>query len=184
MKNSTKGRENWRAPLTSLDEALKEVDNHKPNGGSHGRKFEIALRYHILNKLERAHGSGITDITIKRGVTLEAGQGSKGLTAPVYETAQDALDYWKTSYKPMHKASHIAYSPTGSLDFSDTRVYTQHEFIEILESCGLVRAKADKGMFKVAIQSYKNSKKKYAQYTTALSASGESLNDFMERMVK
>lgn len=181
-------REGWKKPAQSVEEIINEIREHKPNDGTQGRIFEVKFRNFLLGEIERVHPQGVADAVIKSGVTLEIGQGSKSLTSAVFANAEEALEYWNNSYKPMRKASHVAYSPTGNTEdkFADTRIYSQAQFIAVLEECGLVRAKKNSrdGLYKIAIQTFKfkNSDKKEKQFKEALQARGETPLQFIERM--
>ena len=186
MKNSSKIR-GWRAPATSIEQIMAEVDNYSVNDcGKHGKKFEPAYKYFLLKLIQRYSASGVTDAKVKRGVSLEIGHNCKPLTASVFNSKEEALHYFRNTSRPMRNASHVAYSPTGNLDFGDTRIYTQREFIDILETCGLIRATkhAKDGTYKVAIQSYKfkDSDKKEKMFKTALASAGETSEQFLSRM--
>lgn len=181
-------REGWKKPAKSIEEILEEIKGHVPNDGTQGRIFEIKFRNYLLGEIERVHPQGVADAVVKSGVTLEIGQGCKALTSAVFANTDEALDYWYNSYKPMHKASHVAYSPTGNTEdkFPDTRIYSQAQFIAILEECRLIRAKKNgkDGMYKIAIQSFKfkGSDKKEKQFKEALQAKGETPQQFIARM--
>lgn len=175
-----------RAPVKSLAEIYEEVSGYDERDcGKVGKLFEPTFRYWLLWELERYHPSGVTDIVIKSGVALEVGQRCKPLTEAMFYTEEEAWHFWKTQPKPMKNATHVAYSPTGTMgDFPDTRVYTQREFIKILEKNNLVRTSKYKGKIKLAIQTFYTSKKRNAKFVADLQAGGETPHEFINRMFK
>lgn len=177
-------RKDWREPAQTLEQILAEVDGYDERDmGKLGKKYEPAFRLWLMGELERCHPQGVTDIAVKSGVALEVGHRCKALTPLVFNSAEEALEYWNNTKMPMRNATHIAYSPTGTMgNFPDTRIYTQREFINILTSCGLIRAKSDKGLYKVAIQTFYNSTKRNNQFIEALNQAGETPHEFIERM--
>lgn len=192
MEQATKTRRaDWKTPVTSVKQAVQEILQHKENDGTLGRIYEVSFRAWYLGVIERTHPQGVSDAVVKSGVALEIGHACKALTAPCFDSAESAMAYWNGNKYPMTKCTHIAYSMTGTIDktFSDTRIYSQRAFINILESCGLVRAKENKkgsGKWKVSIQTFKfkDSHKKENLFREMLENAGETPQDFMARMFK
>jgi hypothetical protein len=66
-----------------------------------------------------------------------------------------------------------------------TYVLTKSDFLQVLESCGLIRMKTStSGQVKHTIQSYKNSNKKYNLFLDGLEEHSETISEWLERTSK
>ena len=124
--------------------------------GRFGRNFEVDLRAYLKGIFERCHPMGTTDITVKRGVTLECKTGCGWLVNPWTTDICEADDILANGFK-MKRATYIAYLPqyTENTDISEVRFLTQAQFLAIFSDAGKVRVKrSSKGLYGLAIQSY------------------------------
>lgn len=178
------------ANLTKEGIITKYISN-TADDGRFGRSFEVDFREILTGAVERCHPLGVADVAVKRGVTVETKTGCGWLVNPEFDNAEDAWNYFENAYKPMIKASHVAYLPKWNGENTrDAIILTQAKFLNILEKNKLVRAKSNKGYFGIAIQSYiptptfKASVSRYESFLNDLADNGEIIEEFAERMYK
>ena len=173
------------------EEIIANYVKNTSDDGRFGRSFEVDFREILTGVSHRMHPLGIADITVKRGVTVECKSGCGWLVSPEFDSAEEAMEYFVNSYKPMLKASHVAYLPKWTGDNTrDAIVLTQRKFLEILSRHNLIRTKGKKGSYGVAIQSYiptptfRASQKRYDAFLEDLADNGEIVEEFAERIYK
>jgi hypothetical protein len=162
--------------------------NEKDNGRN-GRNFEVDFRLLITEKAEACHRQGVADIVVKMGVTLECKTAQPQLTAPIYNSKEEAENAIANGFK-MSKAMFVAYLPTyNGNNAEEAIIVSQKTFIEIFRKHGKLRAKRhSNGKWCIAIQQYiptptfKASQKTYDAIITDLFNNGEYYDTFMERM--
>ena len=178
------------ANLTKEGIITKYISN-TADDGRFGRSFEVDFREILTGAIERCHPLGVADVSVKRGVTVETKTGCGWLVNPTFDTPEEAWHFFENTYKPMLKASHVAYLPkwTGE-NTRDCIILTQKKFLAVLERNKLIRAKGNKGYFGICIQSYiptptfKASVSRYESFLEDLSNTGEIIEEFAERMYK
>lgn len=136
-------------------EHLNTYTNTKDTG-MNGRNFEVDLRAYLKGIFERCHHMDVTDISIKRGVTLEVKSGCGWLVSPFTSDVCEAYDLLDNGFK-MRRATYIAYLPQYSevTDISEVRFFTQAQFLRIFSDFNKVRVKrSSAGQYGLALQSY------------------------------
>lgn len=124
--------------------------------GRFGRNFEVDLRAYLKSVIERCHPMHTTDVTVKRGVTLECKTGCGWLVSPFTADVTEADALLEDGFK-MRRATYVAYLPQYSedTDISEVRFFTQAQFIGIFADHKKVRVKrGSNGLYGIALQSY------------------------------
>lgn len=156
--------------------------------GRFGRNFEVDLRAYLKGIFERCHHMDVTDISVKRGVTLEVKSGCGWLVSPFTADITEADDLLANGFK-MKRATYIAYLPQYSenTDISEVRFFTQAQFLRIFTDFNKVRVKrSSTGLYGLAIQTYiptekfRASKKVYAEILSRLDM-GMTAEEFVDR---
>lgn len=156
--------------------------------GRFGRNFEVDLRAYLKGIFERCHHMDATDISVKRGVTLEVKSGCGWLVSPFTADITEADDLLADGFK-MRRATYIAYLPQYSenTDISEVRFFTQAQFLRIFTDFNKVRVKrSSTGLYGLAIQTYiptekfRASKKVYAEILARLDE-GMTAEEFVDK---
>ncbi len=156
--------------------------------GRFGRNFEVDLRAYLKGIFERCHHMDVTDISVKRGVTLEVKSGCGWLVSPFTDDICEADDLLENGFK-MKRATYIAYLPQYSenTDISEVRFFTQAQFLRIFTDFNKVRVKrSSTGLYGLAIQTYiptekfRASKKVYAEILARLDE-GMTAEEFVDK---
>ena len=143
-----------------------------PDDGLNGKNFEVNVRFALQGKLLRKttitknDGRGY-DIKRRDGTRIEVKSGCGVLAYQMYSMD----DYSSTTELPpidisalLAKADYIVYTPKPEelVSVLEARVFTRDEFLDMLESIGLLRYKGDSNAewYNVTIQTYSNSKRK------------------------
>lgn len=156
--------------------------------GRNGRNFEVDLRAYLKGIFERCHHMDVTDISVKRGVTLEVKSGCGWLVSPFTADICEADDLLADGFK-MKRATYIAYLPQYSenTDISEVRFFTQAQFLRIFTDFNKVRVKrSSTGLYGLAIQTYiptekfRASKKVYAEILARLDE-GMTAEEFVDK---
>lgn len=129
------------------------------DSGSHGKAFEMRCKMYLnggRGNIENVSSKGKKDMQYK-GLTIECKSGCGTL---------DKIE----------QNDYIIYSYDSTID--NARVFTVEQFMNALNNCNLIRTKkATNGNIVTCIQSFKNSKKKFAMWLEALTI-GMSLDEF------
>lgn len=182
---------NINSKKLTLEQITKKYLSNGADDGRFGRSFEVEFRKKLTGAVERVHPLGVADVLVKSGVTIECKTGCGWLVNAEFETAEDAMKYFENSYKPMIKASHVAYLPkwTGS-NTEDAIILTQRKFLKILEAHNLIRSKkSTQGLYGISIQSYiptptfKASQAVYDNIVESLKTKGETIEEFANRVL-
>lgn len=173
------------------------------NTGARGCVFECTVRHAINGTWEHVHTLDETDVTVKRGVTLECKSGAGDLTSARWSSREEAAEVWGSSKRPMRKASHVCYVAKVNVEnpaeiLETARVFTQNEFIQILEDSKMLRFRKDGEKYCAAIQTVSESTAKSPflkngqprketapnMFRRLILERGEKLEDFVDRMSK
>ena len=173
------------------------------NTGAKGCIFECVVRHAVNGIWEHVHVMDETDVTIKRGVTLECKSGAGDLTSARWSSREQAAEVWESSKRPMRKASQVCYTVKVNVEnpaemLETARVFTQNEFIQILEESKMLRFRKDGEKFCAAIQTVSESTAKSQflkngqprketapnKFRRLILERGETLESFIERMTK
>lgn len=156
--------------------------------GRFGRNFEVDLRAYLKGIFERCHHMDVTDISVKRGVTLEVKSGCGWLVSPFTADITEADDLLANGFK-MKRATYVAYLPqyNEDTDISEVRFFTQAQFLQIFADFNKVRVKrSSAGLYGLAIQTYiptekfRASKKVYAEILARLDM-GMTAEEFVDK---
>ena len=157
--------------------------------GRFGRNFEVDMRQYLKSVFERVHHMDKSDVSIKRGVTLECKTGCGWLVSPFTTDICEADDVLENGFK-MRRATYVAYVPKydESVDLSEVRILTQAQFLSIFRDAKKLRVKrSSDGVYGIAIQSYiptpsfKASRATYAWILEQLASTGLSAEEFVEK---
>lgn len=128
--------------------------------GAPGKAFETRIKLFLTGRVSTKNcvsAKGKKDLTY-HGYTIEC------------KSACGTLD-------GIEKNDFVIYSYDSTIE--NARVFTPSEFMEIVNACGLYRTKKTTSGYMVsAIQSFKNSKKKFAMWTQATTENGLELELF------
>lgn len=155
--------------------------------GRFGRNFEVDMRAYLKGIIEKCHHMDESDISVKRGVTLECKTGCGWLVSPWTPDFMEVEDVIAEGFK-MRRATYIAYLPKyDGTNLADARFFTQAQFLGIFADNKKVRAKrSSDGLYGIAIQSYipsekfKCSKAVYAEILNRLDQ-GLTAEEFVEK---
>lgn len=199
-KNETKKAIAYKLLAAYLAYAESVNVHQKPtegiNSGAEGRALERAINYEfgLLDRSKSVQGAGAFDTVKyamingkKKRVTIEIKSGSG--TLATLDNEGNVLT------SPLLKSDFVAYVPQFYPEMEiDKQVlfFETSMFLEILKNNGLIRKKTSGKMAAqkkagfnwfydvLAIQSFKNSKKKYNAFTTDLFFEGMTFEDFIE----
>lgn len=161
---------------------------NKADDGRFGRNFEVDLRAYLKGIFERCHHMDATDISVKRGVTLEVKSGCGWLVSPFTDDICEADGLLENGFK-MKRATYVAYLPqyNEDTDISEVRFFTQAQFLQIFADFNKVRVKrSSAGLYGLAIQTYiptekfRASKKVYAEILSRLDM-GMTAEEFVDK---
>ncbi len=177
-----------RKDLTLEEIVNNYLESADYNPGIPGHVYQAKFNAWLTGNIEY-NDTERTDVRVKAGVATETKTGCGWLFKPMFATKEEALEYWNSKKNPMRRAMHVAYSPTAESDtFQDTRIFTQLQFLTILNDCKLIRAKQNShqgsmeyGKWGIAIQSFKNSKTKFHQFMVALDT-GMTAQEYAKKM--
>lgn len=151
--------------------------------GSFGCIAEKTARLAMTGKNESVHKAGETDIVFNR-MCVECKTGSGWLIDAFATSKEDALSFYYRKRLPITRAKFFLYSMDGKSDILETgRIFTQRQFLDILERLNLVRTKPKNGKIGIAIQSFKHSITKTDLFKNELSK-GLTVDEFMKKYSK
>lgn len=139
-----------------MKEEVKTMEIKKNDSGFFGKEFEKAVK-HYLNgnkgNVNRVSAKGKHDVKY-HGLIIEIKSNCGEINNNI--NSNDYVIYTMDNKTDYERPEHA-------------RVLTVEQFINVLESCGLIRYKtATNGATVKAIQSYKNSKRKSALFASLL----------------
>lgn len=130
------------------------------DSGAHGKAFETLVKIFLTGRVSTKNcvsAKGKKDLSYHK-LAIEC------------KSACGTLD-------GIEKNDFIIYSYDSTIE--NARVFTPSEFMELVNACGLYRTKKTTSGYTVsAIQSFKNSKKKFAMWTQATTENGLTLETF------
>lgn len=156
------------------DEIRKMTEEHfeqykTTDCGRYGKEFELSVKRYMNGKR-----GNITYVASKGHVDMYY----KGMKFEIKSNCGEINE-------GIYKNKFVVYSPNNEVDYLkpwDAKVLTPDEFVNEVKNCGLYRTKkSTSGYMKNAIQSYKNSKKKFTLWTETLEQF-ERLEDFKNRV--
>lgn len=151
--------------------------------GSFGCIAEKTARLAMTGKDESVHKAGETDIVFAR-MAVECKTGCGWLIDAFAETKEQALATYYAKRLPITRAKFFLYSMDGKSDILETgRIFTQRQFLDILERLNLIRTKPKNGKIGIAIQSFKHSITKTELFKNELSK-GLTVDEFMKKYSK
>lgn len=176
--------------MESILNGIKSVDNYyltnDKDSGSKGKAGESILRNYFTGRWERVHPQTTSDVKGK-GFALEVKSGAGWLINPCYDSKEQA----QAAAQALNRlnAQLVAYTVEGYNGESDllrfideTRVISSAAFIAILHSLNLVIAKkGSSGLWGIAIQVVKTSKKKRAALEAMLNENGITIDEAAEK---
>lgn len=137
--------------------------------GRYGKEFELSVKRYMNGKR-----GNITYVASKGRVDMYY----KGMKFEIKSNCGEIND-------DIFRNKFVVYSPQNEIDYLhpwNAKVLTPEQFVDEVKNCGLYRTKKSTGGYmKNAIQSYKNSKKKFALWTETLEQF-ETLEDFKNRV--
>lgn len=175
--------------MEAIINSTRDVDRYyltRKDDGKQGRAGEVILRNFFSNVWERVHPQGVNDCKGK-GFALEMKSGAGWLVNPCYDTKEQA----QAAANALNRlnAQLVAYTVDGYSGESDlirfldeTRILSSNKFLAILHSLNLVIAKkGSSGLWGIAIQVVKTSKKKRAALEALLDENGMTVEQAGER---
>lgn len=170
----------------------KVLARYNPEGdfGAMGKRAEVIARHLVTGKIERLHPAGVSDCTVKSGVSVEIKTGAGELSTFGYDTKEEALEAMEEGRFLEHH-THVAYlAKFNGSNAEDFLVLPRRRFINLLNKYNLVRVKrGSDGKWRVTIQNYlptptfHASKARAALFLKELEENGLYLDCFCEKML-
>lgn len=153
-----------RAKAEEIIKQYKETDC-----GRYGKAFELSVKMYMNGRR-----GNITEVARKGKVDMYY----KGQKFEIKSNCGEIND-------DIFRNKFVVYSPDNEIDYLrpwNARILTPEQFVAEVKNCGLYRRrKSTGGYVKNAIQSYKNSRKKFTLWTETLKQF-EKLEDFKNRV--
>lgn len=154
-------------------DAMNKVRQYRANAiiddGANGKAFEVEVKLMVCGR-----------VATKTAVTSNKKSHDFSHNGILYEVKSgcgEIIDLMNGK----SKADRVIYSPIASCN--EVYELTTDNFIEVLDLCGLIRdKKTSRGTMTIAIQSFKNSKKKSAMFRDYLKA--YSIDYYIAQVVK
>lgn len=176
--------------MNALIELVNWYLGNKKDSGAKGRAAEVIMRTILNDKVERVHPLGVADISKKYKGSVESKTGCGWLVDPCFMSKEEALEEIANGV-PGFQCRYMGYIPNVYLEIgmsaeqfiatvrASARVYTRKEFVSCVAQAGLFVAKASsRGIWGVAIQQFRNSRRREALWYDVLENAGRSMADF------
>ena len=151
---------------SSAESAATAYESNVADVGGAGRGWEVRVRAFLTGAVERSHAQGQTDITASRR-SIEVKTRAGWLVNPCFESKETAVEYMRTTSRPMVGAQYVIYAPQTtdadghSLDVASAcYVMTQRAFLRAATEAGVLQYKQRASLWGVAIAQFYQSQRK------------------------
>lgn len=164
--------------MTNANTAAASYEQNIIDKGRYGRGYEVRVRQYLTGKVERVHAQGDTDIRHARR-SIEVKSSACWLVNPVFESEESLLGYLKSTSRPITRATYIVYAPITTDEQGNSfervenisYVFTQKNFLQCLQSAGMLQIKKRKNLYGLAVKQFYQSAKGEQKMFDALDAS-------------
>lgn len=171
--------------ITSTKTAFGYYNNPKDDG-KYGRISEVLTRAYLDGEYERCHPQNVSDAKGK-GFACEIKTGAGWLLNPCFDSKEEAQAFLPTFTRLKSQVIFYAVDGVKSVDdlprfMDDLRLVSSHTFLLILHTLNLIIVKkGSNGLWGIAIQVVKTSKKRRAALEQMLDKMGMTIYEAEEK---